>query len=113
MTKRYNVLTRCLAAVALLFVYVASSSAILLGATTTPAQAQWRGRGWGYRGGWGLSRRLASRPWLLSPRLRFLPARSPLLVDPARRSRLPVVTTSGPAQTKPTTRHQVRRFRRT
>jgi len=53
MTKRYNILTRCLAAVALLFIYVASTSAILVGATA-PAQA-WRGRGggWGYRGGWG------------------------------------------------------------
>ncbi|PDT77367.1 hypothetical protein [Bradyrhizobium sp. C9] len=57
MTKRYNILTRCLAAVALLFVYVASTSAILVGATTSPAQA-WRGggRGWGYRGGWGRGR---------------------------------------------------------
>ena len=55
MAKRYNVLTRCLAALALLFVYVASTSAILVGATTSPAQA-WRGggRGWGGRGGgWG------------------------------------------------------------
>ncbi|MGF6311750.1 putative membrane protein [Bradyrhizobium sp. i1.8.4] len=58
MTKRYNILTRCLAAVALLFVYVASTSAILVGATTSAAQAQWRGRGgWGYRGGgWGRGR---------------------------------------------------------
>ena len=58
MAKRYNVLTRCLAALALLFVYVASTSAILVGATTSPAQA-WRGggRGWGggrgYYGGYG------------------------------------------------------------
>jgi hypothetical protein len=54
MAKRYNVLTRCLAALALLFVYVASTSAILVGATTSPAQA-WRGggRGWGRGGGWG------------------------------------------------------------
>jgi hypothetical protein len=54
MPKRYNFLTRCLAAVALLFVYVASTSAVLVGATTTPAQA-YRGRGgWGRgRGGWG------------------------------------------------------------
>jgi hypothetical protein len=52
MAKRYNILTRCLAAIALLFVYFFSTSAILVGATTTPAQA-WRGRGggWGYRGG--------------------------------------------------------------
>ena len=49
MAKRYNILTRCLAALALLFVYVASTSAILVGATTSSAQAQWRGRG----GGWG------------------------------------------------------------
>ena len=49
MAKRYNVLTRCLAALALLFVYVASTSAILVGATTSPAQA----RGWGRGGGWG------------------------------------------------------------
>jgi hypothetical protein len=58
MPKRYNFLTRCLAAVALLFMYVVGSSAILVGATTTPAQA-YRGRGgwgrggWGYRGGYG------------------------------------------------------------
>ena len=54
MAKRYNILTRCLAALALLFVYVASTSAILVGATTSPAQA-WRGggRGWGRGGGWG------------------------------------------------------------
>ena len=54
MAKRYNFLTRCLAAVALLIMYAVSTSAILVGATTTPAQA-WRGggRGWGYRGGWG------------------------------------------------------------
>ncbi|MBR0871243.1 hypothetical protein JQ633_12805 [Bradyrhizobium tropiciagri] len=52
MTKRYNILTRCLAAVALLFVYVVSTSAILVGATTSPAQAyRGRGGGWGYRGG--------------------------------------------------------------
>jgi hypothetical protein len=51
MGKRYNILTRTFAALALLFVYVASTSAILVGATTSPAQA-WRGggRGWGGRG---------------------------------------------------------------
>jgi uncharacterized membrane protein len=51
MGKRYNILTRTLAALALLFVYIASTSAILVGATTSPAQA-WRGggRGWGGRG---------------------------------------------------------------
>ena len=40
MAKRYNILTRCLAALALLFVYVASTSAILVGATTSPAEAR-------------------------------------------------------------------------
>jgi len=49
MAKRYNILTRCLAALALLFVYVASTSAILVGGTTTSAQAR-GGRG-GFRGG--------------------------------------------------------------
>ncbi|MCA1453904.1 hypothetical protein I6F35_11840 [Bradyrhizobium sp. BRP22] len=56
MAKRYNFLTRCLAAVALLFVYVASTSAVLVGATTTPAQAYrggWGRGGWGRGGGWG------------------------------------------------------------
>ena len=53
MPKRYNFLTRCLAAIALLFVYFVSTSAILVGATTAPAQA-WRGRGWyGGRGYYG------------------------------------------------------------
>jgi hypothetical protein len=54
MTKRYNLVTRCLAVVALFFVYVASTSAILVGVTTAPAQA-WRGggRGWGGRGYYG------------------------------------------------------------
>jgi hypothetical protein len=49
MAKRYNILTRCLAAMALLFVYFFSASAILVGATTSPAQA-YRGRGRGYYG---------------------------------------------------------------
>ncbi len=49
MTKRYNILTRCLAAMALLFAYVVGTSAILVGATTSPAQA-WRGRGYYYGG---------------------------------------------------------------
>jgi hypothetical protein len=53
MAKRYNTLTRCLAALTLLFVYVASTSAILVGATTSSAQAQ---RGWGRGGGWGRGR---------------------------------------------------------
>src|SRR5262245_46771887 len=47
--RRYNILTRCLAALALLFVYVASTSAILVGGTTASAQAR-GGRG-GFRGG--------------------------------------------------------------
>ncbi len=52
MAKRYNILTRCLAALALLFVYVASTSAILVGGTTTSALARGgRGGGGGYRGG--------------------------------------------------------------
>ena len=51
MNKRYNILTRCLAAMALLFAYVVGTSAILVGATTSPAQA-WRGRG--YYGGGGI-----------------------------------------------------------
>jgi hypothetical protein len=51
MAKRYSFLTRCLAALALMFVYVASTSAILVGGTTTSAQARGgRGRG-GFRGG--------------------------------------------------------------
>jgi hypothetical protein len=59
MAKRYNILTRCLAALALLFVYVASSSAILVGGTTTSAQARGgRGRGYarGYARGYGRGR---------------------------------------------------------
>src|SRR3954454_17180582 len=52
MAKRYNILTRCLAALALLFVYVASTSAILVGGTTTSALAR-GGRGGGGRGGGG------------------------------------------------------------
>ena len=60
MAKRYNILTRCLAALALLFVYVASTSAILVGGTTTSAEARggrgggrggFRGGGRGFRGG--------------------------------------------------------------
>ena len=55
MAKRYNILTRCLAALALLFVYVASTSAILVGGTTTSALARggrgfYRGRGYYGRG---------------------------------------------------------------
>ena len=54
MAKRYNILTRCLAATALLFVYFFSTSAILVGATTSPAQAYRGGRGGrGFYGGRG------------------------------------------------------------
>ena len=61
MAKRYNILTRCLAALALFFVYVASTSAVLVGATTSPAQARggrgyYRGGGGYYRGGRGFYR---------------------------------------------------------
>ena len=52
MTKRYNIVTRCLALVALFFVYVVGTSAILVGATTSSAQA-WVARGGGRGGGWG------------------------------------------------------------
>ena len=59
MAKRYNILTRCLAALALLFVYVASTSAILVGVSTSSAQARggrgYRGGGY-YRGGRGFYR---------------------------------------------------------
>jgi hypothetical protein len=52
MAKRYNILTRCLAALALLFVYIASTSAILVGASTTSAEARGgRGGRGGFRGG--------------------------------------------------------------
>ena len=56
MTKRYNIVTRCLALVALFFVYVVGTSAILVGATTSAAQAwvaRGSGRGWGGRGYYG------------------------------------------------------------
>jgi hypothetical protein len=54
MAKRYNILTRCLAAMALLFVYFFTTSAILVGASTSEAQAQrGRGRGRGFYGGRG------------------------------------------------------------
>ena len=61
MAKRYNILTRCLAALALLFVYVASTSAILVGGTTTSALARggrgfYRGGGRGFYGGRGYGR---------------------------------------------------------
>ncbi len=60
MAKRYNILTRCLAALALFFVYFVSTSAVLVGATTSPAQAYRGGRGYyggrGYGRGWGRGR---------------------------------------------------------
>ncbi|MEH2608888.1 hypothetical protein V1293_001177 [Bradyrhizobium sp. AZCC 1693] len=64
MAKRYNVLTRCLAALALFFVYFVSTSVVLVGATTSPAQAYRGGRGFyggrgygrGYGRGWGRGR---------------------------------------------------------
>jgi len=68
MAKRYNFLTRCLAAVALLFVYAFSAGAILVGATTSPAQA-WRGRGGFYRGrGIGYRGFYAPRAYYYAPR---------------------------------------------
>ena len=74
MTKRYNVLTRCLAAIALLFVYFFSTTAILVGATTSPAQA-YRGRGGFYRGG-GLyrgGRGFYGRGFYVAPRAYYGP----------------------------------------
>jgi hypothetical protein len=56
-TTRYNNIARCLAALALVFVYFVSTSAILVGASTSSAQARGfgrgGGRGWGRGGGWG------------------------------------------------------------
>jgi hypothetical protein len=64
-TTHRNIVTRCLAAMALLFVYFVSTSAVLVGTSTTPAMARggrggggW-GRGGGFRGGgrgWGRGR---------------------------------------------------------
>ncbi len=54
MAKRYNIVTRCIAALALMFVYFVSTSAILVGASTTSAQAWGHGGGFhggGFRGG--------------------------------------------------------------
>ena len=54
MTKRYNIVARCIAAIALVFVYFVSTSAILVGTSTTSAQARGGGgRGGGGRGGGG------------------------------------------------------------
>ena len=85
MTKRYNLITRCIAAVALVFVYFVSASAILGGLTTVPAQARGGGfrgggfrrggfRGGGFRGGLGRGRGLGWGPgcrgWI-RPRVRL------------------------------------------
>jgi hypothetical protein len=56
-TARYHVLSRGLAALALTFVYVVGASAVLVGVSTTSAQARGGGfRGGGFRGG-------GSRAW--------------------------------------------------
>ncbi len=101
MAKRYNILTRCLAALALLFVYVASTSAILVGGTTTSAEARggrgggrggfrgggrgfYRGGGRGFYGGRGYGRGYGfyGAPVVVGP---------PLLVERLRPARLQVV----------------------
>lgn len=76
MPKRYNFLTRCLAAVTLLFMYVVGATAIL-GASTSPAQA-WRGRGWyGGRGfygpGYGYYGYYAPRTYYYAPPVYYRP----------------------------------------
>ena len=53
MAKRYNILSRCLAATALLFVYMVSvvgTSGLFLAASTSSAEARGRGGGRGYGG---------------------------------------------------------------
>jgi uncharacterized membrane protein len=53
-TMRHNIVTRCLAAAALVFVYcigLVGASAMLLAASTTSADARGGGRGGGFRGG--------------------------------------------------------------
>jgi hypothetical protein len=52
---RHNIVMRCLAAMALLFVYFVSTSAVLVGTSTTAALAR-GGRGGGGRGGGGWGR---------------------------------------------------------
>jgi uncharacterized membrane protein len=55
-TTRHNLVTRCLAAMALVFVYcvgLVGASAMLLAASTTSADARGGGRGGGGRGGGG------------------------------------------------------------
>jgi uncharacterized membrane protein len=64
MAKRYNIVTRCIAALALAFVYFVSMSAILVGASTTSAQAGFHGGGFhggGFRGGRGFGRGFRGR----------------------------------------------------
>jgi hypothetical protein len=60
MAKRYNILSRFLAATALVFVYMVSvvgTSGLFLAASTSSAEAQWgRGRGRGYARGIGRGR---------------------------------------------------------
>ena len=73
MAKRYNILTRCLAAMALLFVYFFSTSAILVGATTSPAEAyRGRGRGRGFYGGYR-GRGYRGRGFYVAPRAYYGP----------------------------------------
>ena len=58
MAKRYNIVSRCLAAMALVFVYMVSvigTSGLFLAASTTSAEAH-RGRGRGGGRGRGFSR---------------------------------------------------------
>lgn len=60
MAKRYNIVSRIIAATALVFVYMVSvvgTSGLFLAASTTSAEAQWgRGRGRGRGRGWGRGR---------------------------------------------------------
>ena len=55
MAKRYNIVTRCIAALALVFVYFVSTSAVLVGtsailvvASTSSAEARFHGGGRGF-----------------------------------------------------------------
>ena len=60
MAKRYNILSRCLAAMALVFVYMVSvvgTSGLFLAASTSSAEARGRGRGGGRGYGRGSPRR--------------------------------------------------------
>src|SRR5689334_24538475 len=80
----------------LLFVYVASTSAILVGATTSSAQAQWRGRGYGYRGGDRKSTRLNSSHSSISYAVFCLKKKinNPSLIDDITRMRVELLVTS-------------------